>query len=261
MTAAAHRKAIVKLLQASAYRHQLWTVFGDFVELAALAIANAVDKRQFAVREARYLQIIQRYDPEEARRFPAMLAELVSALELDPADQLGAIFGELELGNAARGQFFTPPELCRLMARLSIDPEDMREKIARRGYITVQEPAAGAGAMIIAMATELQAAGFSYQQHMHVTAIDVDSRAVHMAYVQLSLLHVPAVVILGNTLAVEEREHWYTPAHILGAWEYRLRDRTPVPTPEPEVLTPEAGLLAPAALPLAQLDLFAAEAA
>jgi hypothetical protein len=44
-----------------------------------------------------------------------------------------------------------------------------------------------------------------------------------MAYLQLSLLHIPAVVILGNTLALEEREHWFTPAHILGGWSRKLR--------------------------------------
>jgi hypothetical protein len=40
-------------------------------------------------------------------------------------------------------------------------------------------------------------------------------RAVHMAYIQLSLLHVPAVVVHGNTLSLEEWGYWYTPAHIL----------------------------------------------
>lgn len=54
-------------------------------------------------------------------------------------------------------------------------------------------------------------------------AQDIDSRGVHMAYLQLSLLHIPAVVILGNTLLVEERERWHTPAHILGLWQQKLR--------------------------------------
>lgn len=59
-----------------------------------------------------------------------------------------------------------------------------------------------------------------------VAAIDIDPRAVHMAYVQFSLLHLPAVVVVGNALTLEEREHWFTPAHILGGWTARLqRDR------------------------------------
>ncbi|GBQ21633.1 hypothetical protein AA12717_0951 [Gluconacetobacter sacchari DSM 12717] len=51
---------------------------------------------------------------------------------------------------------------------------------------------------------------------MHVTAIDVDPRAAHMAFVQFSLLHIPATVIVGNSLTLETREYWFTPAHILG---------------------------------------------
>jgi hypothetical protein len=43
-----------------------------------------------------------------------------------------------------------------------------------------------------------------------------------MAYIQLSLLHVPAVIIHGDTLSLEEYAHWHTPAHILGGWRFRL---------------------------------------
>ncbi|MCQ9372281.1 hypothetical protein NQ024_13740, partial [Corynebacterium sp. 35RC1] len=48
---------------------------------------------------------------------------------------------------------------------------------------------------------------------------------VHMTYVQLALLHIPAVVILGNSLMLEEREVWYTPAHVLGGWNRKLAAR------------------------------------
>lgn len=44
-----------------------------------------------------------------------------------------------------------------------------------------------------------------------------------MAYVQLSLLHIPAVVYHGNSLTVETWSTWRTPAHVLGFWDVRLR--------------------------------------
>lgn len=43
-----------------------------------------------------------------------------------------------------------------------------------------------------------------------------------MTYLQLSILHISAIIILGNTLLMEERDLWYTPAHILGGWNYKL---------------------------------------
>jgi hypothetical protein len=76
--------------------------------------------------------------------------------------------------------------------------------------------------MVIALAKAIHDLGINYQHHLHVTAIDIDPRAIHMAYAQLSLLHVPAHLIVGNSLSGEIAEHWYTPAHILGGWNARL---------------------------------------
>lgn len=272
-----HQKALVKLLTQQNYRHSMYTVFSDFVELAAMSVANAIDLRQKEAREKRYMQLIGKYEPEEQKRFPTMLGELVLALEHAPGDILGATFGELDMGNARTGQFFTPYELCRLMASVTVgDGADMRAKIAHRGYITVSEPACGAGAQIIALAETMKAAGINYQQDMHVTAVDIDSRAVHMAFLQLSLMHVPAVVVLGNTLTLEEREHWYTPAHILGLWEWRLRRGcafgTPADKARIDAMTegaeappvPEAVTVKTAPVPaaaVAQISLFDTEAA
>jgi hypothetical protein len=67
--------------------------------------------------------------------------------------------------------------------------------------------------------------GFDYTTQMHVTAIDTDICCVHMSYVQMSLLGVPAVIFNGNTLSMEMNSVWYTPIHILGGWEYKLRPK------------------------------------
>lgn len=219
-----HQKNLVKLLRDGTYRHSLHAVFADFVEMAAISISNSVDLARAPAREQAYMRLIGKYEPEEQKRFPQMLGELVNALELGPSDVLGRAFGELEQGNKHAGQFFTPYEVCKLMARITVgDGEDMREKIAERGFITASEPACGAGGQVIALAEAMQDAGINYQEHLHVTAVDVDARAAHMTYLQLSLLHIPAVVVVGNTLAMEEREHWYTPAHMLGFWDGKLR--------------------------------------
>lgn len=82
--------------------------------------------------------------------------------------------------------------------------------------------------MIIAAAYVLADAGSNYRQAIHVTAIDVDRRCVHMTFLQLALLHVPAVVIQGNALTLESVETWCTPAHILGGWSRHLRQQQPI---------------------------------
>jgi hypothetical protein len=216
-----HERTMGKLLQDNARRHRLHKVFSDFCELAALAVSNSVDLVHREAREARYMQIVGEYERDEVHRFPQLLAVLVDWLECGLDDCLGQLFMSLELGDSFKGQFFTPFELSRLMAGLTFG--GARETIERQGFLAVSEPACGAGGMVLAAADALQAQGINYQQAMHATAVDVDATAVHMAYVQLSLAHVPAIIVHGNSLSMQEWGHWFTPAHILGGWDRRLR--------------------------------------
>lgn len=248
VTTAGHKADLIKTMESLAHRHDLWRVFSDFVEMAAVSIANACDRfnRDRDAREARYMEIIKAYSREEMAAFPQMLGQLTMPLECGLDDVLGEVFMELDLGSKWHGQFFTPYEICQLMARLNIT--EAAKQIEARGFISANEPACGGGAMIIAMAEELQRDGINYQQHLHAVCQDLDLKAVHMAYVQLSLLHVPAVVIHGNTLACEERSHWCTPAHVMGGWDWKLRAKSSQPKPEPApVPSPVVAPLSPAA--------------
>lgn len=234
---AEHRKNLVRLLKENSNRHHLWDVFADFCEMGALAMSNSVDLAHRNERENRYLSIIKKYEPNEVHRFPQMLAELTMTMVYGPDDVLGRVFGELELGNSARGQFFTPYPVCQMIASQLIgDGKDLHERLQERGFITVSEPACGAGAMPIAFAEALTNKGVNFQRNLHIIAQDLDSRAAHMAYLQLSILHIPAIIILGNTLTMEERELWYTPAHILGGWNYKLVNIQELTNPQVDVV-------------------------
>lgn len=242
---------MVKLLQANCGRHQLHTVFSDFVEMAALALANAVDLRQRPGREKRYLDIVIRYTPEQVSNFCKALASLTMALECAGfADVLGEAFMELDLGSKWAGQFFTPYSVCQLMAGVNV--VGLAEKIKAQGFVTCCDPAVGAGALPIAFAEAMYLAGHNYQHCLHVTAQDVDSRAAHMAFIQLSLLHVPATVIVGNSLSGERREVWYTPAHVMGGWSHRLNKHEKEQQPADQA----ARAAAPAVEPIGEPELF-----
>lgn len=219
-----HEKALAKLITDTAYMHSVWDVFQDFLAMSAAAISNTVDLRHREEREADYLRIVGKYERRYLDNFPRMLAELTAAMEEEPGDILGRIYGDLGLANKWTGQFFTPDDLCRMMAEMQIG--DMKEKIAEKGFITVSDPAIGGGALIINLALALRTAGVNYQHSICVTGVDIDIKAIHMSYLQLSLLHVPAVLIHGNSLTLQEHSHWYTPAYILGGWAWR-RQRGP----------------------------------
>ena len=76
--------------------------------------------------------------------------------------------------------------------------------------------------MVIAAAEAMLDAGHNYQQCMHCTGTDIDIVSVHMAYIQCSLLHIPAVIQHGNFLSNEVWSEWKTPAHVLGFWDAKL---------------------------------------
>jgi hypothetical protein len=223
---------VKKLLEANvAYgRRRISQVFRDFCELSALAIRNRVDGRGFDAREERYLQIAEGYTPEEMERFAMAFAELVDDLGAGLNDALGHLYMSLDLGNERLGQFFTPYDVSVLAAKMTVG--DVTSRMAGKEFITMMEPACGSGGMIIALADALREEGVNYQKAIHVSAQDLDITAVHMTYVQLSLLHIPALVVHGNTLTLEQRDVWPTPAHVLGGWDARLRDAASRPVPE-----------------------------
>lgn len=224
------RKDLVKFFEHGIGHRHSWDVFADFCQLAATSMANSVDLRPCREkREADYLQIAGQYTPEQMTAFSVALAKLVDSLEMGFDDVLGRTFHQLELHNKWVGQYFTPYPLCQGIAQLTFDADSTRQVIAKRGFITVSEPASGSGAMVIALAEAMFNQGINFQQHCHVTAVDVDFRCVMMTYLQLSLLGVPAVVVHGNTLTLEEWSHWYTPVHIVGGWNARLRGQRSMP--------------------------------
>lgn len=226
--------------QIAPYKHR-YEVFKDFVTMAACSLHNSLSKDE--AREEEYLAVIGQYKPNDQKAFPKLMAQLVAALEIEPRDILGPLYMELEIANKDAGQFFTPPDLSELMAQMTFAQE--LGKLETQAFITAGEPAVGAGGMILALVKVMITAGHNPAEKLWVQAIDVDRMAALMCYIQLSLWNVPAEVIVGNTLSWDIREVWYTPAHHLGLWKYRLRRKenstevTPAPKERaPETVTP-----------------------
>lgn len=213
-------REIEKLLRANSHRHDLWSVWSDWVEMQALAISNACDLAQYDEREARYMQIVGRYDAEHVQRMGEAAGLVALALDRNPwQDFLGALFMGLELGNKWAGQFFTPYSLTSVMSRMTLGDVPIPEC----GFVTISDPCIGGGAMAIG-ACEAMAGRFEdWNWKLHITGQDIDLKAVHMAYIALSWIGAPAVIIHGNTLALEQRSIWFTPGHVYGGWNRKLR--------------------------------------
>lgn len=197
-----------------------YEVFRDFVTMSAITIHNAINKDEKL--EAEYLQIAGKYPREELILFCELFGRLVLLLDTEPRDVLGELYMSLDLGNAGTGQYFTPSDVSELMAQISY-VESLRK--LSTSFVTVSEPACGAGGMMLAFAKILIANGHDPAQTMWAQCQDIDRLAALMCYIQLSLWNIPAMVIVGNTLTLERREVFYTPQHYLGRWSAKLQMR------------------------------------
>lgn len=138
------------------YTKSSWQVWADFVEMMATAISNSMDQEgpTHDEREQHYLDTIGKYSREERMLFPRLVGIVMDALTKNPdQDFLGEMFMALELGSHWKGQFFTPYDICRMMARVQL--EGAGAQAEEKGWIGIYDPACGAGALLVAARNEL----------------------------------------------------------------------------------------------------------
>lgn len=200
---------IIKMFKSFGYKYTMSSLFRDFFEMLAIAISNQETRYKYDEREERYMQLIKQYHDI---RFDLqnIIPLIFEELQENPRDLIGKMFMDLELGNSNKGQFFTPDCISDLMAAITFsNKEEIEQMISKKGYITVNEPTCGGGAMVIAAANQLKKMNISLD-NVVFTCQDLDTFCVHACYVQLAILGLNAVVIQGNTLELEWNDHWMT---------------------------------------------------
>lgn len=225
---------IIKGLKTLGSRHSLWSVFEDWLKVCAISISNSVDWNHREEREQQYLETINKYTPDEQKILVETFSELVVALEREhtksgPTDLLGKVFHSLELHNKYHGQFFTPFHICEFMGHVALGDggeagNAVSGALSQKGYVSVCEPCVGSGGMVLGFASAMHREKLNYCEQMVAYCCDIDIKCVYMAYLQLSLYGIPAVIIHGNSLTLEEWSQWYTPIYMLRGWP--LRERT-----------------------------------
>lgn len=226
-------KEFLKLFDRLTYSRSAWQVWEDLMTVMACSISNAVDRTpdKFKRREEQYEKSIKNLGGVE---IPAqMLGIITMALEQNPdQDFLGKLYMSLNLGNHWKGQFFTPYNICRLMAEMNFG-DGLQAEVERKGYISVCDPCVGAGAMLIAAANAMRRAKVNYQTSAVFVGQDIDRIVAMMAYIQISLIGCAGYIIIGNSLMnpptghelfpkdAEGQEVWITPLFMHDIWEMR----------------------------------------
>jgi type I restriction-modification system DNA methylase subunit len=201
---AAHKR-FAKALATVSYSSGQREAFRDFLTCAACSLRQATNRaigRFDQEIEDQYEAIRRRYRPEQFEAFPVMFAAVVDGL-MEPNDFLGRAYMNLEMKNRDAGQFFTPFEVAAAVSAMQL-PSDPRAFIEScGGVIRLNEPSCGSGVFVLAFAHLLKANGIDPRCHMHATMVDIDMTCCLMAYIQTTLLGIPATIVHGNSLSLE----------------------------------------------------------
>ncbi|MCM1368200.1 MAG: SAM-dependent methyltransferase [Roseburia sp.] len=221
-------KEIVKLIDRACVMHDKDRFISDLLCCMAISISNLVDKMQYDKREEEYKQTISHYNKQEQQALSEICGKifmLLSSVVYDDgvfADYLGELFMGCNMGNSHNGQFFTPYHVSKLCAKLSIGTP----KKGSGEILTVNDPCCGSGGMMIAALDVLKNDfDINYTMDCFVDCSDIDIRCVHMAYLQLSLAGVPAIVKHQDSLTQTLYSVWRTPAFMFQYSRFRKYER------------------------------------
>ena len=206
-----YRKDLVNLLGdvGRAEGQSQYEVFRDFLECAYRSIRGSLlIGDQWQENEDQYMRIAStRRCDKTMNRMSEMLGITTLALEVSCEDFLGPVFMDVAAGKEL-GQFFTPAELNRLIARF-IYPMD--QLLKDRRYFTAQEPAAGMGGMVLAVAEIMREHDYCPAWHCHWQMVEIEFKAMCGCYIQTSLAGVSGIVIHGDTLRLTQNSATPTP--------------------------------------------------
>lgn len=191
----------------------------------ACALTQSVFLREWDTKARKNIdKVMEQYSEKEQYKIMSLYANIMDALQENPGqDFLGEMYHRLDLQKNEKGQFFTPYDVCKLMTLLSLSTENLAGEISQKGYVTVSDPACGSGALLLSFYETVREMGITGYQVLAV-AQDVDRSAALMCYLQLSVLFIPAIVIVGNSITNPgidpQNEVWYTPAYNVYHWHY-----------------------------------------
>jgi type I restriction-modification system DNA methylase subunit len=208
-------KDFIKILEHLKPSRHHYEVFGDLLVMAA---ASLYAYKKDSATEEECLTVAKNYTKEELEKHARLLAITVEALENAEQDFLGEVFTVAEITNSRNGQFFTPYSVSLAMAEMMMEEKDFpQDRVCR-----INDPCCGAGGMLIAGAMVMKKRGFNYQQNALFIGQDIDARCARMAFIQLSLLGIPAIIMCGNTITMETYWCRETIGYHLSGMDFRL---------------------------------------
>lgn len=215
------KEKFLKPMEEAAYENgvNLETYFRDWVTVSTYTSTGCLMGLIGEAEECRKRldygrDILKKYNEKGSGTFLTLSENLRSELEQNPRDILGEIYQSIQANNRSFGQHFTPIQIAELMAQLTMNGDNPKD------FYTISDPCCGSGVMSIAAHNVLKEQGLTNRQFGFVGQ-DIDSFCCYMAYLQLELLGVDAVIYNDNSLLhpygpnMEISKIYTTSTHIL----------------------------------------------
>jgi type I restriction-modification system DNA methylase subunit len=210
-------KDFIKILEHLKPSKPAYEVFSDWLVMAAATLYSW--KKDDNV-EQEYMNIVKQYTKEEQDKHAQLLMIITEALEGKEQDFLGEVFTFAKLYNERKGQYFTPYSISLMSAKLILDKNGFpKYRVCR-----INDPTCGAGGMLIAAAEVMKEHGLNYQKDALFIGQDIDARCARMAFIQLSLLGIPAIIYCMDSLSMKTFWHRETIGYHMAEMNYRLRN-------------------------------------
>lgn len=235
-----YEREFVRIFEKFAYRYDAGTVWADFVNMMACDISNTVDWGMRKERVESYFATAAKYSKADIDLFVQMGATLMTALAVNPAqDFLGILYMLLGLNKTSRAQIFTPWAIAELIAQLPMGQPGFVKAVEEKGFVSVCDPACGAGCILLAVASEYVVCtkGGDFREELLLVGQDIDRTAAQMCYIQMSLIGCAGYVIVGDSLVhpptgdvllprfAKDADVWITPRFFAEPWVSRVEDR------------------------------------
>ncbi|RJQ67317.1 MAG: hypothetical protein C4519_24280 [Desulfobacteraceae bacterium] len=180
-------------------------VFEDWLDLMIYALMRNDEK---------YLKVVGRYKNEgeigrrEIDHFACAFGALMQGMATENEELLGLIYQEWNIQNKYVGQYFTPPQIAKLMAQIT-NPKGR-----------ILDPTCGSGIMLVESAKAM-----SYKDCSEAVFVgqDLDPTCVKMCALNMTFFNLNGYVVQGNTLAVEVNWGYRTIRSVYGG---AIRDLT-----------------------------------
>ena len=216
-------KTLLKIAEITRGRISRPQTLSDFLAYCALLLSIRTDPVHSEQRSKSLERLKANYKKDEWEAFHQGLVDLcrtfVRNIQVGRYEDLFAgSFTQVRATSRALKQDFTPVDVGKLIGAISVSSN---LSLPEEGFFSLSDHACGSGTLLLAGAQRIADTGYNPAEQLVIQAADLDARCVHMTYLHLSLYGIPAVVVHGNTITLNEYDRWYTPVYLWRKWIWR----------------------------------------